>query len=177
VNDAGELMARLRMRDADAFEAIYDGYHRLVYGIALRILGETGAAEDVTQAVFLKIWSSPELFRGGNFSAWIVRVARNRSLDALRSRTTRAESALPDSVPEIDAIEDVAFAHIDAAKVRTALASLPDDQRNPIEMGFFGGITHEEIARRTGVPLGTIKTRIRTGLRRLRSALDEAVMA
>lgn len=177
MNDAAELMARLRRRDADAFEAIYDRYHRAVYGVALRILGETGAAEDVTQAVFLKLWSSPEMFRGGNFGAWIVRVTRNRALDVLRARTSHPESELSDAVPEDDALEDVALANIDAAHVRAALASLPDDQRGPIEMGFFGGATHQEIARRTGVPLGTIKTRIRTGLRRLRSALDEAVTA
>jgi RNA polymerase sigma-70 factor (ECF subfamily) len=175
--DAGVLMAQVRERDAQAFEALYDAHHRLVYGVALRMLGEGGAAEDVTQTVFLKVWNSPELFRGGNFAAWIVRVTRNRALDVLRSRATRNESELPEALPEDETIEDTAFARIDAERVRNALALLPAEQREPIELGFFGGITHEEIARRSGTPLGTIKTRIRSGLRKLRTVLDEAVTA
>lgn len=160
-----------------AFEALYDAHHRVVYGVALRVLGDAYGAEDVTQTVFLKLWNSPELFHGGNFGAWIVRVARNRALDVLRSRTTRNEGELPEALPEEEAIEDVAFSHIDAARVRAALAGLPPEQREPIELGFFGGITHEEIARRCNIPLGTIKTRIRSGLRKLRSVLEEPVTA
>jgi RNA polymerase sigma-70 factor (ECF subfamily) len=176
-DDAAVLMTQVRERNAQAFEALYDAHHRLVYGVALRMLGEGGAAEDVTQTVFLKIWNSPELFRGGNFAAWIVRVTRNRALDVLRSRAARNESELPEALPEREAMEDQAFARLDAERVRTALAALPAEQREPIELGFFGGITHEEIARRSGTPLGTIKTRIRSGLRKLRSTLDEAVTA
>lgn len=177
MEDPGRLMARVRNRDAAAFEALYDGYHRLVYGIALRILGDVAGAEDVTQAVFLKLWSSPNLFATGNFGAWIARVARNRALDVVRSRTVRAESEMPQVMPVDDALEDVAFAHIDAESVRNALAQLPQEQRKLIELGFFGGVTHEEIAAQTGTPLGTIKTRIRTGLRKLRMQLDGVVTA
>ncbi|MBV8155559.1 MAG: sigma-70 family RNA polymerase sigma factor [Candidatus Eremiobacteraeota bacterium] len=176
IEDAGALMARVRERDTNAFESIYDANHRLVYGVALRMLGDAPGAEDVTQAVFLKIWNAPDLFRGGNFAAWIVRVTRNRALDVLRSRT-RSEGELPEALPEQETLEDVAFARIDAERVRAALAALPPEQREPIELGFFGGITHEEIARRCKIPLGTIKTRIRTGLRKLRAALDETVPA
>ena len=175
--DADVLMERVRARDADAFEALYDAHHRLVYGVALRMLGDAAGAEDITQAVFIKVWSSPELFRGGNFGAWIVRITRNRALDVLRSRATRNEGELPEAMPETESIEDVAFARIDAARVRAALAELPGEQREPIELGFFNGITHEEIARRSGIPLGTIKTRIRSGLRKLRTTLDRAVTA
>lgn len=175
VEDAVRLMSRVRNRDAAAFEQLYDGYHRLVYGIALRILGDVAAAEDVTQAVFLKLWSSPALFAKGNFGAWIARVARNRALDVVRSRTVRAESEMPDAMPLDDALEDTAFANIDAEQVRSALSQLPEEQRSPIELGFFGGITHEDIARQTGIPLGTVKTRIRTGLRKLRMHLDGMV--
>ena len=106
-----------------------------------------------------------------------MRVTRNRALDVLRNRATRNEGELPEALPETEGIEDVAFARIDAQLVRTALAELPGEQREPIELGFFNGITHEEIARRSGVPLGTIKTRIRSGLRKLRSVLDGAVTA
>jgi RNA polymerase sigma-70 factor (ECF subfamily) len=167
-------MARVRRRDASAFEALYDAYHRLVYGVALRMLGDAASAEDVTQAVFLKIWSSPELFESGNFAGWVVRIARNRALDLLRSKS-RNYDELSDTLPDTDQLEERAFATLDAARVRNALAALPADQREPIEMGFFGGITYEEISRRSGVPLGTVKTRIRSGLRRLRSALEGTV--
>jgi RNA polymerase sigma-70 factor, ECF subfamily len=177
VEDAGRLMERVRTRDVDAFEVLYDRYHRLVYGLALRILGDNVGAEDVTQAVFLKIWSDPERFRGGNFGAWIARVTRNRALDVVRGATVRGESELPESLRIDDAFEDTALALIDAARVREALAQLPREQREPIELGFFGGATQEQIARQTGLPLGTVKTRIRTGLRKLRSSLEGAVTA
>jgi RNA polymerase sigma-70 factor (ECF subfamily) len=173
--DAGQLMARVRSRDADAFETLYDEYHRLVYGVALRMLGDAATAQDITQAVFLKVWSSPNLFYGGSFGAWIARIARNRALDVLRSRNVHQESELPEALPENEAIEEIAFANLDAALVRGALQSLPPEQREPIELGFFGGVTHEEIAQRSGTPLGTVKTRIRMGLRKMRAALEGAV--
>jgi len=168
-------MERLRARDPVAFERLYDSYHRLVFGIALRMLNDTTMAEDCTQSVFLKIWTSPESFRDGNFGAWLARVARNRALDVLRSRSSHAAAEIPADIPMDSSIDDIVFAKIDSQRVRTALAALPDEQRAPIEMGFFGGITHEEIARRTGIPLGTVKTRIRSGLRRLRGELQSTV--
>lgn len=174
-DDADVLMTRVRKRDTDAFETLYDRHHRLVYGVATRMLDDGTAAEDVTQTVFLKVWNSPELYRGGNFAAWLVRVTRNRALDVLRARGQHPQSELPEALPETESIEEAAFAHLDALRVRQALAALPDEQRQPIELGFFGGITHVEIARRLQTPLGTIKTRIRTGLQRLRTTLDGTV--
>jgi RNA polymerase sigma-70 factor (ECF subfamily) len=170
-------MERVRARDAAAFETLYDEYHRLVYGLALRVLSDPASAEDVTQAVFLKVWDDPARFRGGNFGAWIARVARNRALDVVRARAVRADGDFPETMPLEDSIEDIAIANVDAARLREALAQLPPEQREPIELGFFGGATQSEIARRTGQPLGTIKTRIRMGLRKLRNALDGAVTA
>ena len=164
-------MAGVRARDASAFEQLYDTYHRLVYGIALRVLGDRAGAEDVTQAVFLKLWSSPELFRTGNFGAWLARVARNRSLDALRRRMHSDEHVDADA-PAEQAVDDEVLAGLEGAHVRAALEQLPREQREPIELGFFSGLTHEEIAQRTGAPLGTVKTRIRSGLRRLRAGLE-----
>ena len=170
-----ELADRVRARDADAFEALYDAHHRLVYGIALRILADPDAAEDVTQNVFLKFWNSPAAFAGGNFSAWLSRVARNRAIDELRWRAGRSEAALPPEIRlESDPFDEVALA-VDGARARAALASLPPEQREPIELGFFEGLTHVEIAARSGAPLGTIKTRIRSGLRTLRTALATGV--
>ncbi len=168
-------MARVRERDVAAFEALYDTYHRLVHGIALRMLQDDAAAEDLTQAVFLKLWSAPETFRSGNFGAWIARVARNRALDSLRTRATRAEDDVTVDVPLDEVTDDLVLSKIDAERVRLALATLPEEQRNPIELGFFSGATHEEIARRTATPLGTVKTRIRAGLRKLRTQLELSV--
>jgi len=175
MEDGARLMERVRARDGAAFERLYDAYHRLVFGIALRMLGDATMAEDLTQSVFMKIWSSPDAFRDGNFGAWIARVARNRALDVIRSRALRDEGEIPADIAEPGAIDDVVFARLDSQRVRAALGALPDEQRAPIELGFFGGITHEEIAKRTGIPLGTIKTRIRTGLRRLRTELQGTV--
>jgi RNA polymerase sigma-70 factor (ECF subfamily) len=178
VHDAETLMERVRGGDRVAFERLYDAYHRLVYGVALRMLGDVSSAEDVTQSVFLTLWSAPERYRTGNFAAWIARVTRNRALDLLRARASHpVDGEIPATLPEDDVLEDVAAAHLDAERVRAALARLPAEQREPIELGFFAGITHQEIAKRTGVPLGTIKTRIRAGLRKLRDALEKAVTA
>ncbi len=171
-DDAERLMERVRARDAVAFEQLYDEHHRIVWSIAMRVLGEREAAEDVTQAVFMKLWNAPERFVGGNFPGWLARVARNRALDALRSRSLRSTEELPAALPEDERLEELAFARIDADLMRRALATLPAEQRNAIELGFFGGLTHEAIAARTGDPLGTVKTRIRSGLLKLRAALD-----
>jgi len=169
--DPNGLVERIGHREVAAFEALYDEHHRLVYGIAFRMLGDAMSAEDCAQAVFLKVWSDPEAFRGGNFVGWIARVTRNRALDVLRSRAMRPEGEMPVDIPLDFELDNSVFSRLDSQRVRSCLADLPDDQRLPIEMGFFGGMTHEEIARRTETPLGTTKTRIRTGLRRLRAAL------
>ncbi|MBV9647033.1 MAG: sigma-70 family RNA polymerase sigma factor [Candidatus Eremiobacteraeota bacterium] len=175
MDDAGRLMARVRERDVAAFEALYDAYHRLVYGVAVRMLGDAASAEDLTQSVFLKVWSSPESFSAGNFGAWLGRVTRNRALDVIRRRAVRAEEEIPCDIPFEGSIDDAVFARIDGERVRSALSTLPAEQRSLIEMGFFDGVTHEELARRTATPLGTVKTRIRSGLRKLRSALEATV--
>jgi RNA polymerase sigma-70 factor (ECF subfamily) len=104
----------------------------------------------------------------------LVRITRNRALDMLRSKSYHHEE-LPEAAPAEEMLEETAFAHIDADRVRAALAQLPDEQRRLIETGFFGGVTHEEMARRLGIPLGTVKTRIRSGLRKLRAALEPTV--
>jgi RNA polymerase sigma-70 factor (ECF subfamily) len=169
------LMERVATRDVGAFEALYDGYHRLVFGIGLRMLGDPALAEDLTQTVFMKIWTAPEAFRGGSFVAWVSRVARNRALDVLRSQAVHPESEIPADLPLEGALDDDVFSRLDAQRVRDALSTLPPEQRALIELGFFGGVTHQELARRTDTPLGTVKTRIRSGLRRMRETLGERV--
>ncbi len=165
-------MARVRARDPDAFETLYDEFSRLVYGVALRVLADPAAAEDVTQTVFLKLWSAPDSFRAGNFPAWLVRVARNRALDLVRARAAHPHIEISTDMPESDALEDRAFANMNCAIVRQAMETLPEQERTLIQLGFFGGLTHQELAKRTGAPLGTVKTRIRSGLRKLRAMLD-----
>jgi RNA polymerase sigma-70 factor (ECF subfamily) len=169
------LIERVEAGDVAAFEAIYDRFHRLVYAIAFRTLGTHAAAEDVTQAVFLKIWTSPQAFHGGNFAGWIARVARNRAIDVLRG--AQREHELPGEIPCDGELDDVLLARIDAERAHAMIAALPADQRNAIELAFFSGLTHQEIARRTAAPLGTVKTRIRAGLQRLRVALAESALA
>lgn len=176
MNDVEALVSGVRSADRVAFESLYDLYARLVFGIALRMLGDADAAEDVTQAVFLKVWISIDLFRGGNFTAWISRVTRNYALDALRARARHPYGEFPVDASLDNQVEEVVLARLDGSCVRSALASLPLEQRLPIEMGFFDGITHEEIARRISAPLGTVKTRIRSGLHKLRTALSAQVL-
>jgi RNA polymerase sigma-70 factor (ECF subfamily) len=174
MHDASRLMERVRAHDADAFEALYDRYHAMVYGVALRVLTDAGAAEDVTQSVFLKVWSAPDAFRTGNLDGWLARVARNRAIDVLRTKKLRPESELSESIPAENTLEQAAMVRLDGQRARAAMDRLPAEQRSLLELGFFGGLTHDAIARHTGVPLGTVKTRIRSGLRRLRDVLEGA---
>lgn len=164
-------MRSLASRSFGSFEVFYDAYHRLVYGIGFRLLGDVAGAEDLTQTVFLKVWVNPAAFKGGSLVGWLARVARNVALDVLRQRSARSTSDFPADMPLDGAVEDEVFANLDAQRVRTALLRLPAAERVPIEMGFFDGKTYTTVANEIGVPLGTVKTRIRTGLHRLRDAL------
>jgi RNA polymerase sigma-70 factor (ECF subfamily) len=166
------MMARVNERDVTAFEEIYDEFHRLVYGIALRILGDGQSAEDVTQFVFMKTWTSSTSFVPGNVGSWISRMTRNRALDVLRHRASHGDIVIPpvDIVPE-RSVDELVAVRIDAKRARSAVSALPKNQRDLIELGFFSGFTNQEIARGTAIPLGTVKSRIRAGLRSLRSAL------
>jgi len=172
VDEAGLLMERVRARDPEAFEAIYDRFSRLVYGVALRVLGDQTAAEDVTQAVYLKLWNAPQAYREGNLAAWLVRVTRNRALDVVRAQAAHPQVELSEALPENDVLEESVFARLDGVAVRRALGDLSENERSLIELAFFAGLTHQELAHRTGTPLGTVKTRIRTALRKLRAALE-----
>jgi RNA polymerase sigma-70 factor, ECF subfamily len=184
-NESGEarvsaLLARVGDGDAAAFELLYDRYHRLVFGIALRICHDVHIAEDVVQTVFLKVWRSPGQYRQGCFGAWLSRVARNQSLDVLRKLSTTIDVPISTTQAGETGTSDVCD-RLDASLVRCAIAGalkqLRDEERLLIELGFFRGLTHVELARETGIPVGTVKTRIRAGLRRLRSLLPVGVAA
>jgi RNA polymerase sigma-70 factor (ECF subfamily) len=166
------LVSAIRAGDESAMGKLYDRYSSIVYGVALRVLEDAGEAEDVLQEVFLQLWRRPALFDAsrGSLGAWLAVITRNRAIDAVRKRK-----------PQTD-VEDVVIAvEADLAsetersgwlsKIRTALGAMPASQRNALEMAYFEGMTHAEIAERTGEPLGTIKTRIRTGLMALRKII------
>jgi RNA polymerase sigma-70 factor (ECF subfamily) len=165
------LIARMRAGDQSAMADLYDRYSGVVYGVALRVLANTTAAEDVVQEVFLQLWRNPQVFNAerGRLAPWLAVIARNRAIDHLRKRPAEDDiDELPISTGvdlESDSAQKLAI-----EKVRDVLAQLPPDQRKALEMAFFEGMTHTEIAGKTGEPLGTVKTRIRTGLLALRKA-------
>ncbi len=170
--DDASLVARLRDGDQNAMADLYDRYSGIVYGVALRVLGDTAAAEDVLQEIFLQLWHRPQSFNAdrGRLAPWLAVIARNRAIDVLRKRPLEEDiDELPVSTG-VD-LEDVAAQRLAVEKVRGVMAQLPPEQRKALEMAFFEGLTHTEIASRTGEPLGTVKTRIRSALMAVRKAV------
>ena len=163
------LVTAIRRGDQDAMAALYDRHSSIVYSVALRVLQDTGAAEDVLQDIFMQLWRNPGAFDAsrGNMAAWLAVIARHRAIDALRRR--RPENDIEDVIifvePDLAGEADRSRA---MDKVRGALQTMPSPQRSALEMAYFEGLTHVEIAEKTGEPLGTIKTRLRTGLLSLR---------
>jgi RNA polymerase sigma-70 factor (ECF subfamily) len=179
-----ELMDRLAGRDLAAFEALYDRYGDLVYSVSIRVVGDAHVAQDVTQDVFLRVWRKPDYFDQGRgkFVTWLLSVARNRSIDERRSHGRRLRhEALPsateeeDVVPSTDERDDPALMTVlqdERRAVRDAMRVLPPEQRLPIQLAYFGGLTQQEIANQLGHPLGTVKTRIRLGMQKMRGVLE-----
>ena len=166
------LVTAIRSADQGAMAALYDRYSSIVYAVALRVLQDTGAAEDVLQDIFMQLWRNPGLFDAsrGNMAAWLAVITRHRAIDALRRR--RPENDIADVVVSVET-DFAGDADRSRAmdRVRGALQTMPTPQRSALEMAYFEGLTHNEIAEKTGEPLGTIKTRIRTGLLSLRKVL------
>jgi RNA polymerase sigma-70 factor (ECF subfamily) len=166
------LVAAIRSGDQGAMAALYDRYSSIVYSVALRVLQDAAAAEDVLQDIFMQLWRNPGAFDAsrGNMAAWLAVISRHRAIDALRRR--KAEDDFEDVVlsvePDLASDADRSRA---MAKVREAFETMSPPQRSALEMAYFEGLTHAEIATKTGEPLGTIKTRIRTGLLSLRKVL------
>ena len=180
------MVAALGRGEIRALEQLYDRYSTLVFSVSLRVLHDPQLAEDVVQEVFLRLWRQPASFDPGRgrFISWLMSVTRNRALDELRrvSRRNRSEDqeeeeANPlDSVATADRMDDPALGaelREQREAVRTAMTRLPPEQRRAIELAYFSGLTQAEISELTGDPLGTVKTRIRLGMRKLRDALDE----
>ena len=173
VEDDSVLVARTRQRDRHAFEHLYDRYSRLVYSVALRVVRNASAAEDVLHDVFLQLWQSPEQFDSarGNLPAWIAVITRNRAIDRLRQQRVTVDPADTVLLSPIDVGSEVELSNF-VDKVRALLRGMPATQRTAIEMAFFDGKTHAEIAAMTKEPLGTVKTRIRAALTAIRKALQ-----
>lgn len=169
----GALISAIRSGNQEAVAQLYDRYSSIVYAVALRVLGDTGAAEDVLQEVFMQLWRNPGAFDAsrGNLAPWLAVIARNRAVDALRKRRPTADIGETIVSVEQDFAGDADRARA-AEKVRALLTEMPNLQRQALEMAYFEGYSHSEISAKTGEPLGTIKTRIRTGLMLLRKAIE-----
>jgi len=176
------LLAAVRGGSEAALRSLYERYADLVYTVALRIVGDRELAQEVLQDVFLRCWERADTFKSqrGHLGGWLIGIARNRAVDLLRSGQHQARlreqgSWALDGAQEpeqpADALDQLALRQT----VRNALAALPAAQRNTIELAFFGGFTQAEIAEATSTPLGTVKTRIRDGMQRLRSLLRPAM--
>jgi RNA polymerase sigma-70 factor, ECF subfamily len=173
VTGDARMVVRIRSGDEQAMAQLYDRYSSIVYSVALRVLGDTGGAEDVVQDVFMQLWRNPAAFDSsrGSLPAWLAVIARNRAIDAIRKRHPEDDIAETIVSVEPDLVGEAERARaID--KVRGTLGAMPAPQRDALELAFFEGLTHSEIAAKTGEPLGTIKTRIRAGLLAMRKALN-----
>ncbi|MFN8470688.1 MAG: sigma-70 family RNA polymerase sigma factor [Anaerolineae bacterium] len=168
-----ELVARCAKGEREALAALYDRYATPVYSLVNRMLGGGMTAEEVAQDTFVLLWRRADQFapERGRVLSWLLTIARNRAIDELRRRQTG-----PDEVELVDAaggypgLEDLSLQRI---QMRRALAQLPDAQRQALELAYYGGMTQQEVAEHLGLPLGTIKTRMRMGLQRLRDLLQE----
>jgi len=174
------LVVALEGRDQKALETLYDRYGDYVYSVCLRMVGDVQLAEDLTQEVFLRLWRRPDLYdvERGRFVTWLLSVARNRGIDERRSRGRRFKHESPPSLAAEESLaaagiegEDTAVLSEERVVVQRALAKLPPEQQLAIRLAYFGGYTQQEIALGLNQPLGTVKTRIRLGMQKLRLLL------
>jgi RNA polymerase sigma-70 factor (ECF subfamily) len=178
-----ELMPLIGEKNPDAFEVFYDRHGGVAYSLAYRIVGERGAAEDVTQEAFISIWRSGARYDAarGSVRTWMLGIVRNRAIDALRSKAGRApkldfdDDSILEHRPAAEQTESEALQRETAQEVRGALDELPGEQAKVIQLAYFGGFSHSEIAGMLGVPLGTVKGRMRLGLEKIRGELAEGL--
>jgi RNA polymerase sigma factor (sigma-70 family) len=168
---------RLIAGEEAALTEIYDQFASFVYGLALGVIGDTRAAEDVVQDVFVGIWERPDAFDPdrGSLRTWLGTLSHRRAVDHVRREEARRRRAVKEAsrsqtTPDV---EEMAMALVTAERVRAALDTLPDDQRRAIQLAYFGGKTYRQVAEVLGIPEGTAKSRLRLGLRRIADALDD----
>ena len=178
INDQ-ELLAGVARRDEASLAALYDRYHLLAFSLALRVVNDRGRAEDVVQEAFFAVWRKAGTYAEGRGSVktWLTSIVRNRAIDLVRARRESDRDdeatllAIRDQAPSI--LEQVT-ARLDREELRILVARLPLEQRRAIAMAYFKGLSHSEIADGTGIPLGTVKSRVRLGMHRLRDLILEA---
>ena len=182
VGDSDEqLVDTLASGDVDALGTLWDRHARPVYSLAVRVLRDPGWAEEVAQDVFLRLWSNPRLYdpSRGELRRWLLAITHHAAVDGLRGRrgTARTRDVGPDALEHLvhggEDPSERAWRNLQAERVRAALSELPSAQREVMEMIYFGGLTQSEVASFTGQPLGTVKSRVRLGLTKLRNALSE----
>ncbi len=175
-----QLIIALTRGETWAMTALYDRYARLVYSLALRMLNDRAAAEEVAQEVFVKVWRRAREFdaQRGKFSAWLTGITHHHAIDELRRRRARPvasddEDALANIATTAPSPDDAAQTSLERRRILDALQDIPVEQRRCIEMAYFEGYTQEEISERLGEPLGTVKTRMRLGMQKLKVLLAE----
>jgi len=175
-----ELMQVVLDGDVRAFEVVFDRHASAAFSLAYRMCGRRAAAEDIVQEAFLSLWRSGSGYdpRRGSVRSWVLSVVHNRAIDGMRRTGSKAGRDVPDDgiaerLPARDATDAEVLRRDDARQVRTALDELPTDQRRVIELAYFGGFTHSEIAEMLGLPPGTVKGRMRLGLNKMRYVLGE----
>jgi RNA polymerase sigma-70 factor (ECF subfamily) len=179
-----ELMGLVARREQRAFEVLYDRHGGVAYSLAYRIVGDAGAAEDVTQEAFLSVWRSEAGYDAarGSVRSWLLVIVRNRAIDEVR-RNSSARAPRFDlggdrlaDAPAPDRTEAEALRREEARTIRGALVQLPEEQAQVIGLAYFGGFTQSEIAAMLGTPLGTVKGRMRLGLEKIRLLLAEGIL-
>jgi RNA polymerase sigma-70 factor (ECF subfamily) len=178
-----ELMPRIGKKDPEAFAVFYDRHGGVAFSLAYRIVGDRAAAEDVTQEAFISVWRSGARYdpARGSVRSWMLGIVRNRAIDFLRSRAGRApkldfddDTAL-EQRPAAERTEEEALRRETASELRGAMGELPGEQSKVIELAYFGGFSHSEIAEMLGLPLGTVKGRMRLGLEKIRGEMAEGL--
>ena len=178
-----DLMPLIGDKDPQAFEVLFDRHGGAAYSLAYRIVGERGSAEDVTQEAFISVWRSGARFdrARGSVRSWLLSIVRNRAIDTLRAGAGKApklnfdDEAILEQRPAEERTEEEAIRHETAGEIRGVLDELPGEQSKVIELAYFGGFSQSEIAAMLGLPLGTVKGRMRLGLRKIRTELAEGL--
>lgn len=180
VEDAA-LVSGVGRRDAGALEALYERYGRPCHALARRILNDEALAQDVVQEVFLTLWRSSEGFDGerGSFASWLLAMTHHKAVDAVRRednlrRRRTSVDVLEFAESENPTVAEEVWSGLRRDQVRAALRSLPPPQREALALAYFGGYTQREVATLVGVPLGTVKTRMAAGMRKMKAALSDA---